>query len=197
MSPVPGRSILITSAPKSPRYMVQNGPARASVMSRTRALLRTEVEFTQSDLHGFGRGNGWNGTQIELIQRRDSSDCSAVVLRTGPISQVCVLFTRLRELGRAEPALCRGQDVLVRRQVAQLQVVEHHRAFRAVGDVLDWVGVKLGEDDLLRAAALGQGVCDRIDDHAVPKVVVAARVRAHCVAPQDVHVIVVGAAPGW
>src|ERR1700736_5775871 len=34
-SPAPGRSSLITSAPMSPRIMVQKGPAMCSVMSRT------------------------------------------------------------------------------------------------------------------------------------------------------------------
>src|SRR5690606_30302943 len=34
-SPLPGRSILITSAPRSPRIWVQKGPARMRVRSRT------------------------------------------------------------------------------------------------------------------------------------------------------------------
>src|SRR6202795_5296003 len=40
-SPIPGRSTLITSAPRSPSSMAQYGPASASVISTTRIPSRT------------------------------------------------------------------------------------------------------------------------------------------------------------
>ncbi|MCY1233470.1 hypothetical protein D9M72_460140 [compost metagenome] len=42
-SPAPGRSILITSAPKSARFWAHHGPARTRVRSRTRRWLKAPM----------------------------------------------------------------------------------------------------------------------------------------------------------
>src|SRR5271156_6374452 len=55
-SPTPGRSTLITSAPKSPSSIAQYGPARASVISTTR--IPSRMFFTPhiiADRDGFPR----------------------------------------------------------------------------------------------------------------------------------------------
>ncbi|SOZ23098.1 hypothetical protein CBM2608_A210122 [Cupriavidus taiwanensis] len=55
-SPAPGRSILITSAPKSARFWAHHGPARTRVRSRTRRWLKAPMAVFEAEARGIGCG---------------------------------------------------------------------------------------------------------------------------------------------
>ncbi|CAB5055947.1 unannotated protein [freshwater metagenome] len=54
LSPPSGRSILMTSAPKSARYRAQFGPARTVDRSRTRKPAKADVLFNGAEESGIG-----------------------------------------------------------------------------------------------------------------------------------------------
>src|SRR6267143_1802543 len=83
-SPVPGRSTLITSAPKSPSSMAQYGPASASVISTTRIESRKVS----------------TGSTLVLLDRLDINFLAAFVLAS-----------RLNLLGNSMARANRGCDV--------------------------------------------------------------------------------------
>ncbi len=72
-------------------------------------------------------------------------------------------------------------------------MIEHLQALAAPGDIAQRIGVQAGSHDLLAATRLGQPLGDGRHDHAVPKVIVVARVRPHSVGSDHIDVVVVSA----
>src|SRR5512139_583500 len=100
-------------------------------------------------------------------------------------------FTR-QAFSDLEPGASFFETVLVKFQVAVLQMVKTLQGFSAKSRVAKRIGIKSGGNDLFATSGLSQPPGNRVNDHAVAEIVAAAGIRPYRIGGDHVNVVIVG-----